>query len=369
MRKIAAPYTDPSPLFRHGGAPQRDRGQLLDFSASINPLGPPESVLRTLRDELPNIAHYPDPESQELTERLAVLHGVAPSQVVVGNGSNELIYAIARAFRPKRVAIAEPTYTEYLRASLAVGAEVDHWLAEGDRFIFEPFDPGDASVVWLCDPNSPTGSIWSGDLLAWFRQHPRTVFVVDEAFLPLCWRKFYSSNHSFISGSLGAKVAACPNLIVLRSFTKWYALPGLRLGYALGSAETCAYLRSQLVPWSTNALAQAAAVCLDDRNYENRTNEWLAHVAAPVGDSPGFAEQLSQISPQLRPVASDCNFVLVRLENRTATELCSGLERHGIRIRNAGNFIGLDEHYVRIAARTAQENDRLSAALRSLLRG
>src|SRR5271166_3810494 len=106
MRKIPAPYTDPTPLFRHGGAPRQEHGRLLDFSASINPLGPPESVLRALRDELPNIAHYPDPECHELTERLAAVHGVEASQVVVGNGSNELIYAIARAFRPKRVAIA-----------------------------------------------------------------------------------------------------------------------------------------------------------------------------------------------------------------------------------------------------------------------
>src|SRR5208283_2303132 len=117
----------------------------------------------------------------------ASFHGVEPEQVVVGNGSNELIYAIARAFQPKRVAIVEPTYTEYLRASLLVGAKVDHWLAEGDRFKLKPFDPEMADVVWLANPNNPTGAMWAGAayLTRWMQAHPRTLFVVDEAFLPL----------------------------------------------------------------------------------------------------------------------------------------------------------------------------------------
>src|SRR6516225_11995823 len=109
MRKIARPYTDPSYLFRHGGVAASQRGKGLDFSASINPLGPPKSVLAALREELPAIAHYPDPDCRALRQKLAVHHHVDADQVVVGNGSNELIYAIARALKPGRVAIAEPT--------------------------------------------------------------------------------------------------------------------------------------------------------------------------------------------------------------------------------------------------------------------
>src|SRR4051794_17133515 len=120
MRKLTRPYTDPAPLFRHGGR-GAGRPDWLDFSANINPLGPPASVLHALQRQLNGIAHYPDPACRDLTDRLAAHHGVDPVQIVVGNGSNELIYAIARAFRPRRVAIAEPTFTEYLRASLAVG--------------------------------------------------------------------------------------------------------------------------------------------------------------------------------------------------------------------------------------------------------
>src|SRR5262245_54507173 len=185
MHKLVRPYSDPSSLFRPGGVSPSERGRLLDFSANVNPLGPPASVLRVLREELPAIAHYPDPECRALRQKLAEHHGVDPEQIVVGNGSNELIYAIARALKPRRVAIAEPTYTEYLRASLSVGAKADHWLAEGNHFKLKPFDPEGADIVWICNPNNPTGTYWAGaDHLAhWIEANPRTTFVVDEAFL------------------------------------------------------------------------------------------------------------------------------------------------------------------------------------------
>src|SRR5262249_47984503 len=159
MRKLLYPGPRPARLFRHGGSPAR-RGPALAFSASINPPRPPASVLRALRRELPAVALYPDPDCTDLTARLAALHGVAAEQVVVGNGANDLIHALPWGARPRRAAVAEPTYTEYLRASLLAGAEVEHWLAEGDAFSLEPFDPERADLVWLCNPNNPTGQLW-----------------------------------------------------------------------------------------------------------------------------------------------------------------------------------------------------------------
>src|SRR5262249_27050342 len=133
------------------------------------------------------MGRYPDPDCRLLGERLAEGHGCDRGQVVTGNGANDLIYALTRAVRPRRVAIAEPTYTEYLRAALFVGAEVAHWLAEGADFEPGPFAPEGADLVWICNPNNPTGRLWPGGdvLAAWIRAHPRTLFVVDEAFLPL----------------------------------------------------------------------------------------------------------------------------------------------------------------------------------------
>lgn len=364
MRKIPAPYTDPTPLFRHGGALRTTVGPLLDFSANINPLGPPASVLRVLRNELPSIARYPDPDCRELTERLATLHGVESEQIVVGNGSNELIYAIARAFQPKRVAIAEPTYTEYLRASLSVGAKVDHWLAEGNDFKFTTFDPEKADLVWLCNPNNPTGGMWTSSaggaryLARWIKAHPHTLFVVDEAFMDLRPNMMLPRA---LPQPIDTYLPELLNLIVLKSFTKVYAFPGLRLGYALMQRPLADRLRGQLVPWSVSSLAQSAGIAaLDDQDYGYRTGVWLLDAADCL------ATDLNGLRRYLRPLPSQTCFILLRLKRGTAPWLTARLAARGIAIRDASNFVGLDDRYVRIAIRTPAENARLCAALESV---
>jgi threonine-phosphate decarboxylase len=267
---------------------------------------------------------------------------------VVGNGANDLIYALTRAARPRRVAIAEPTYTEYLRAALLAEADVAHWLAEGPDFDPEPFDPGGADLIWLCNPNNPTGRLWpAADVLAaWVGAHPRTLFAVDEAFLPLTTEGDRRS--------LVPQVARLANLVVLRSLTKLYALPGLRLGYAVAPPEWAARMRAQIVPWSVNTLAQIAGLAaLGDAELALQTRAWLASVAIPLG------ARLAAVSDRLRPVPSATSFVLVELRERTAAELVAGLARHGIGVRDASNFIGLDQRYVRVSARTGAANGKL----------
>jgi threonine-phosphate decarboxylase len=358
MRKIPCPYSDPTPLFRHGGAPVPDGWPVLDFSVNVNPLGPPKSVLQALRRALPEIARYPDPECRALTERLAAEHGVSPDQIVVGNGSNELIHAIARAFRPKRVAIAEPTYTEYLRASLLVGAEVDHWLAEEGEFRPAPFDPEGADLVWLCNPNNPTGQIWlqACVMAAWMGEHPQSLFVVDEAFMPLSWMEKDSS--------LIAELHRLPNLIVLRSLTKFFALAGVRLGYAVAPPDRSERLREQLVPWRVNALAQVAGrTALNDGGFRERTQRWVER------EHSYLRGRLQTLRSHLVVVGHHANFLLLRLYFRTAAELTTALRERGIVVRDASNFVGLDSNYVRVAVRKREENRRLVNELRSLLQG
>jgi threonine-phosphate decarboxylase len=370
MRKIPRPYTDPSYLFRHGGVAPADRPRLLDFSASINPLGPPASVLRALRQELPSIAHYPDPECRELTNRLAALHGVAPEQIVVGNGSNELIYAIARAFRPKRVAIAEPTYTEYLRASLSVGAAVDHWLAEGRQFKFKPFDAKGADLVWLANPNNPTGGRWAGTshMARWMSSYPCTNFVVDEAFLPLLTESFVCNRG--LPPSMIWKLKQVQNLVVLRSLTKVYGLAGLRLGYTVSTPDLAGQLRAQLSPWSVNALAQRAGLAaLDDQEYWRKTRQWfMADITSANGLAVrSFESGLRKASPLLRPLPSQTSFVLVHLKTVRSDWLKVQMAHRGIAIRDASNFVGLDQSYIRVARHFPADNARLFAALHEIL--
>jgi threonine-phosphate decarboxylase len=352
MKQIPRGWPDPAPLFRHGDRKPAGASRALDFGVSVNPLGPSWSVLRAVRAGCRAIAHYPDPDCRLLVARLAEGHGCDRRQIVVGNGANDLIYALTRAVRPRRVAIAEPTYTEYLRAALLAEADVAHWLAEGPDFDPEPFDPEGADLVWLCNPNNPTGRLWPEPdvLAAWIEAHPRSLFVVDEAFLPLTTEE---DRRSLVS-----QVGRLANLVVLRSLTKLYALPGLRLGYVVASPEWAARVRAQVVPWSVNALAQVAGLAaLADEEYALRTRVWLASEAST------FGSRLAAVSDRLRPVRSETSFVLVELRERAAAEVVAGLARQGIGVRDASNFVGLGPRYLRVGAHTAEANARLLAAL------
>jgi threonine-phosphate decarboxylase len=357
MRQI--PWTsDPAPLFRHGDAAGRGRDGWLDYSVSVNPLGPPSTVLLALRDHAAQaVAHYPDPGCRDLASRLAARHDVPAANVVVGNGANDLLFAAARAFRPRRTVVVEPAYTEYLRASLAAGADVEHWLADGDGFEPQPFDIQGADLVWLANPNNPTGRLWPpGCLAPWIEAHPRTLFVVDEAFLPL---RPDESDHSLVPA-----VSRLANLVVVRSLTKLYTLPGLRLGYALAGAERASGLRAAIVPWSVNALAQVAGLAaLEDDAFLAQTHAWFRH------EAESFAGRLRACSGRLDVVPSGANFVLARLKGTTAAWLARRLAEQRCVVREAGNFVGLDEHFVRVAVRGPDDNRRLLDTLATLLEG
>jgi threonine-phosphate decarboxylase len=326
-----------------------------DFSINVNPLGPPDEVLRILRAELPGIARYPDSDCTVLAARLAAYHEIAPGQIVIGNGSTELIYAVARACRPRKVATAEPTFTEYLRASLHVGADVEHWLAEPPPYDLEPFDPGKAELIWLCNPNNPTGRLWPpAALRAWIRNRPAIPFVVDEAFLPFLDEE---REHSLIPD-----LSRFPNVVVIRSMTKIYALAGLRLGYAVAAPPLADSIRSQIPPWSVNRLAQAAGLAaLADHDFLQRTRHWFS------AERKAFDEELNGLSPDLEMVPSKANFSLVRIRSGSSVWLAQLLAERGIIVRDASNFIGLSDGHLRVALRTAPDNERLLAELRSLL--
>lgn len=324
---------------------------MLDFSASVNPLGPPDSVLLTLRAALPTVRQYPDPGCVVLAERLARLHGVEPGAVVVGNGSNDLIYALARALRPRRVAIVEPTFTEYLRASLLAGARAEHWLPQGSEFQPAPFDPCGADALWLGNPNNPTGHLWDRrQLETWVAANPTVRFVVDEAFLPFVPDE--------AAHGLANATVRLGNLVVLRSFTKVYALPGLRLGYLVTRPELAAEVRRQTVPWSVNTLAQAAGLtALEDDGFLARTHAWLG------AELPAQLHRLNALRPLLEAVPSAANFVLLRLKGMTSHEVARRLLARGMAVRDAANFVGLDDRYLRVAVRSADENRRLVETL------
>jgi threonine-phosphate decarboxylase len=326
---------------------------VLDFSANINPYGPSETVRQAVARA--PLDRYPDRECLALRAALADSLGVPPERIVPGNGSSELIWLAALAFlRPgDPVLVLGPTFCEYARASRLAGASVVTRLAEEERgFIPDPTEVGrhlqalcsrGPGLVFLANPNNPTGSTLAPEVLqTWAREYPRTLFVVDEAYLP------------FAAG-LGSAIGGGENILVLRSMTKDFGLAGLRLGYAVGAERLIAPLRRAQPPWSVNALAQAAGVAaLRDPAHRRDSLERLARAGQEL------ARGLTQKG--LPPVPSAVHFFLVRVGDGSTFR--RALLRRGVLVRDCASF-GLPA-FVRIAARAPRDNERLLAAVREV---
>jgi threonine-phosphate decarboxylase len=335
----------------------RSPGELVDFSASINPLGFPPGLPAALAAALAEVVHYPDRRCTALREELAACHGLSPDEILVGNGSTELIYLLPRALRPRRGLIVAPAFSEYHKALQAAGAEVHwHYTAAADGFTLrEPVDPGEADLVFLANPASPSGALLPPlEMAAAVRRlSARGAWVVlDEAFI------------DFVEeASLKTELARMPRLLILRSFTKFFGIPGIRLGYLLAAPELVARVAAVQEPWSVSTLAQAAGrACLRDRDFMARSREMVQAARER------FLRQLSALHG-LQVFPSAANYLLLRITapGLTAADLRRRLLLRGLIVRDASNFPGLDEGFVRVAVRRPEDNDRLAAALAEVL--
>jgi len=331
-------------------------GELLDFSASINPLGMAPGVATALTANLERLLHYPDKECAELKEALAAYHGMAPAQFAVANGSTELIHLVPRAFGGSRALIVAPAFAEYASALERCGWQIDYLVLEpGSSFALslaalEMRLAGGYDLLFLCNPANPTGGLLPKDEVARVLElclASGTFLVLDEAFIDFCEEE-----------SAKALIADSERALVLRSMTKFFAIPGLRLGYAIGAPATIAALAALQDPWSVNTAAQLAGIAsLKDADYVERTRQYVA------GERQRLAEALSQL-PGLTVFPSRANYLLAKLENGlSAAKLRTRLLERGVLIRNCGNFVGLDGSYFRVAVRLAEENERLVEAV------
>jgi threonine-phosphate decarboxylase len=343
------------------GIPQ-DR--ILDFSASINPLGVPKKAALLMKCAVDRLHHYPEPYSEQLCGRLASTLGVNRESIVCGNGSTELIYLIPRALRPGTVLIPAPAFGEYEKACLNSGAgEIarfplslgDNFDLRPDRFIEAmthplPRDPMvRCSMAFLCNPNNPTGRLVAGrDVVTIAGQAQRLgcFLVVDEAFIDFC------SGDSVVN-----EVEHNPYLIVLRSMTKFFALPGLRIGYAVMHPDVTGKVMGYKEPWTVNSIAQAAGnAVLDDRDYQEAS-------LSAIRLEKAFMEDAFN-SMGMFFISSRANYYLVRMER--AREMRVALEQKGILIRDCSNFDGLDSTYLRIAVRSRSENALLTKEMAAI---
>ena len=353
--------------FDHGGtvfATARSLGipveELIDFSASINPLGPPPEVRAAVTAAFDRLVHYPDSDCTRLAGLLAGRHGVAPECLCLGNGSTELIYLIPRLAAGSRALLIAPTFSEYGRALHLAGWQCDrHFLSASSRFALsldalETDLAGGYDLLFLCNPGNPTGRLYSREEVAGViglcREHG-TFLVLDEAFMD--FREEESAKDLVVESGNG---------VVLRSMTKFYGFPGLRLGYALAAPPLAARLAAIRPPWSVNTLAQEAGIAaLADPEYAEKTRAYVAlereRLAAGLAALRGV---------EVYPGAA--NYLLAELTNgMTAAELQRALLSRRLLIRDCAGFAGLDGRFFRVAVRTGQENGLLLAALDEIL--
>jgi adenosylcobyric acid synthase len=350
--------------FRHGGNVIKlareaglEPGTLSDFSANINPLGPPDWFRPLVSSQLSSLVHYPDPDCSRLLEIMARRFQVDPQEILIGNGSTELLYLIPRVLPVSRALIAVPAYVDYAKALHLAGQSVQyHYLEEsgGFRLNTAALESGltGGELVVLGQPNNPTGlSVDPQEIRSLAGRHPETFFLVDEAFA------------DFVDDLESLAYRRPPNVIVLRSFTKFYAIPGLRLGAAVLEAEWSGKVREILPPWSVNTLAQRVGeAALQDRDYGDRTRRLVRE------QRELFRGLLSPL-PHLTLYPGEANFLFLRLDHPslTARDLAQRLLLQGLAIRVCDNYAGLDDRFFRVAVRTENENRRLVSALEAVL--
>ncbi len=386
----------------HGGDIYRNRVDD-DFSVSVNPLGMPEGSLRAAAEALRFCGCYPDPRGEALTKAIARAEGAAQEQVILGNGAAELLYALCSGERPGVGMAPAPSFGEYEAAVLQAGGRMRFLSLERERdfaLTGEAFGGGDClegvDILFVCNPNNPTGAAVEKDVLlslAGMCERRGVRLCVDECFLPFSGREEELS--------MKRELGRFPHLIVLRAFTKVYAMAGLRLGYALTADGALLGRMRVLQPWNTSLPAQRAGIAaLAEEGYLSRTRELVAgeraylarelarvpkgpeafpdgeQVSQASGSAPG-GEQISrasgpapggeQVSRAPGPIAdwvcpSEANFLLFH----SREDLAERLLGKGILIRSCDSFRGLGPGYFRIAVRGPEENRRLIRCMREV---
>ena len=314
----------------------------VNFSTNIHQSVDHSALMHHLASCQHLLSNYPEPEPRSVEMELGKRHNTSPDNIIVTNGATEAIYLIARKMQRKRSVIVVPTFREYQDACAMNDHDIT-FISEDD-FQNGDFCCGNRDVVWVCNPNNPTGRVYErGQLLNIIDSMPDTLFVVDQAY----------GDYSMTDVLTVEDVVTRNNIVMLHSLTKQFAIPGLRIGYAIASAEIITALRSLRMPWSVNAFAIEAANYLltHNGNYEIQKAE-LHQEALRIGNA----------LRKMGIACSDtkCNFLLCRLPKPMAAELKEWLIVHrGLLIRDASNFETLNSCYFRVAAQTREENDLL----------
>lgn len=330
----------------------------LDFSANISPLGLPEGVRRVIIQTAAAQDRYPDPLCRNLCAAIGQSRGLPAHHILCGNGAADLIWRLALAKKPRHALLTAPTFAEYAAALHSVDCRVHEYLLRPERDFAVEEDfltciTPETDLVLLCEPNNPTGRTTDPTLLHRILETCAangTLLVVDE-----CFNEFLDDPAAH---TLEGSLAGYPNLLILKAFTKWYAMAGVRLGYAL-CADTTLLEQMQAAgqPWAVSGLAQAAGLAaLQETDYSRRLHALI------MDQRPRLAAALTGLG--CRVVPGQANYLLF---SHPRQDLVPALRRRGVLLRDCANYPGLGPGWYRCAVRSKEENNAFVQALKEVL--
>ena len=346
----------------HGGNiykfQREGKSSILDYSSNINPLGVPQKFIDIAKENFDKLTNYPDPYYIELREKIGEHNSVTKENIIVGNGATEILFLYMRAVKPKKVLVLAPCFAEYERALKSVGAQIEYFeLKEKNNFypdiqtLKKKLEGQHYDLFLFCNPNNPTGQLIKfddvKDLAAICKKQDMKIFI-DEAFI------------EFVENWKEKTAALLKNkdVFIMRAFTKFFAIPGLRLGYGISfDEELMNKLQAEKEPWSVNTFANLAGlVMLDDKDYIEKSEKWVA-------EEKNFLYQELSKNKNLKVYRSECNFLLIKLLTTTSQEIQTKLLEKNILVRDASNFQFLDESYIRVAVKDREKNLKLIESL------
>lgn len=353
--------------FEHGGNIYEEApagGKWLDFSANINPLGLAPEVKQVIAENIEEIIHYPDPKARKLKAALSEHYRIPEEQLLLGNGAAELFYLLVHMVRPKRVALPVPSFGEYQRTAEAVGAEICFVPLQAEADFAPNMEQWKKACehvdcMFIGNPNNPTGQLLTRAQLEEilpFLENRGIWTVVDESFLD-----FLTDEERY---SIRDLTCQFQHLLVVRSLTKFYAIPGLRLGFASAHPELVRCLERGKDVWNVNSLAQAAGVAaLGLKEYHRRSREFVQ------AEKDWLYERLCAVKG-LEPIRPSVNFMMVNVAKTglTSGELTARMRRQGVLVRDCANYTGLEgRQYIRVAVRSRAENEQMLKVLEAIV--
>ncbi|MDO4690763.1 MAG: histidinol-phosphate transaminase [Fusobacterium sp.] len=352
----------------HGGNiykfQREGKKDILDYSSNINPLGVPQKFIDIGKESFDKLVNYPDPYYIELRKKIAEFNLINMDNIIVGNGATEILFLYMRALRPKKVLLLAPCFAEYERALKSISAEIKYFeLKEDDNFypniknLKKEIEKNDYDLLLFCNPNNPTGQfIKLKDIKEIVKvcENKNIKIFVDEAFIEFIenWKE---KTVSLLKNK---------NIFIMRAFTKFFAIPGLRLGYGIAFDEKILKkMWEEKEPWTVNTFANLAGIImLDDKKYIEKTEKWIS-------EEKKFIYKKLNDFQYIKAYKTECNFILIKLFNISSSSLRNKMIEKNILIRDAANFKFLNESFVRLAIKDRKSNLKMLSILAEFIEG